>query len=120
MISRRQISTFVALAAAYALVLQAVLLAVCGSLAEGRAFGAASLCTPSQGGARQPTPAGHGEDCLSACIACSCGVAAAPAPGIAKTGLRRPVERIAPPALTAVAAPVGVDWAHRSRAPPLA
>ena len=120
MISRRQASAFVALAAAYAVVLQAVLLAICGSLAEGQAFGAASLCTPSQGGERKPAPAGHGEDCLSACLACYCGMAATPAPGQAKADPRGSVRDIVPPTLMAVAAPLRTDWAHRSRGPPSA
>jgi hypothetical protein len=116
---RRKTPAFVALAAAYAVVLQTVLLAICGALVGGNAPAAASLCAPSPGGERQPWPAGHGDDCLSACFACCCGMAVAPAPGSARADLRGPVQRIAAPAILAAATPHRVGRAHRSRGPPL-
>jgi hypothetical protein len=118
MMVRRQTSVFVTLAAAYALVLQAVLLSICGALANGQVFGAASLCERSQGGRHQPAPAGHGDDCLSACLACCCGMAPPPQPGAAKTELRGPAQRIASTTLSDPETLLHADWAHRPRGPP--
>jgi len=120
MILWRQTSAIVALAAAYAMVLQPVLLTIRGSLAERQAFGASSLCRPSHGGEHRPAPASHGDDCLSACLACFCGVAATLAPGAASPDLRGLGQRIAARRLVAVAALPHIDRAHRSRGPPLA
>lgn len=117
---RRQTFAFVSLAAAYAVILQAVLLSICGALAASQAFGAVSLCTPSRGGEHQPAPAGHGNDCLSACLACCCGMAVPPKPGAAKIDPQGAVQHLAPPALLGVATSLRTDWAHRSRGPPLA
>jgi len=117
---RRQTSAFVTLAAAYAVILQAVLLTFCGALAAGQAFGAASLCTPSQGEKRQPAPAGHGNDCLSACLACCCGMAVPPEPGAAKVDPQGSVQHLEPLVLVGVAVSVRAGWAHRSRGPPAA
>jgi len=110
---------FVALAAAYVVVLQAVLLAICGSMAEGQSFGAASLCAPPQGDERHPAPAGHGDDCLSACLACGCGIAVTSARAADRADLRGMVQRIAAPTILPVAATLRVNRAHRSRGPPL-
>jgi hypothetical protein len=120
MTSRRHTSAYVTLAAAYAVVLQAILLSICGALAEGQPFGVSSLCAPSQAGERQPAPAGRGDDCLSACLACCCGMAPPPEPGVTKIDLRAPAQRITPPALSDGATPLGAERAHRSRGPPLA
>jgi len=120
MTSRRHTSAYVTLAAAYAVVLQAILLSICGALAEGQPFGVSSLCAPSQAGDRQPAPASHGDDCLSACLACCCGMAPPPEPGAARINLQGPAQRITPPALSDAATPLGAERAHRSRGPPLA
>lgn len=116
---RRKSPAVAAMAAAYAVVLQTILLAICGAMAEGQAPIGASLCAASPGGERHPAPAGRGDDCLSACLACCCGVAVEPAPGVAPADLRDPVRGIAAPAILAVATPLRVDRAHRSRGPPL-
>jgi hypothetical protein len=120
MILRRQTSAIVALAAAYAMVSQPILLTIRGSLAERQALSASSLCTPSHGGEHRPAPPGHGDDCLSACLACCCGMAAMLEPGEAPPDLRGPLQRIAARRLIAVAALPHADRAHRSRGPPLA
>jgi hypothetical protein len=118
MILRRQTSAFAVLGAACAIVLQAVLLTICDALAERQAFVVSSLCTPSQSGERRPAPAGHRVERFSACLACSCGMAATPEPGVAHLDLRGMVQRIAARTLVAAAAPLHADWAHRSRGPP--
>jgi len=118
MILQRQTSAFVTLAAAYAVVLQAVLLTICGAMAEGQALGAATLCAASQGDERHPAPAGHGDECLSACLACGCGIAAAPMRGAERVDLRGPVQRITTRAIPAGAALLRIDHAHRPRGPP--
>lgn len=117
---RRHTSAYVTLAAAYAVVLQAILLSICGALAETQPFGMSLLCAPSRGGEHQPAPAGHADDCLSACLACCCGMAPPPEPGAAKIDLRGPAQRIAPPMLSDGATPLRVARAYRSRGPPLA
>jgi hypothetical protein len=117
---RRQTSALVTLAAAYAVILQAVLLTFCGALAAGQAFSAASLCTPSEDGGRRPAPAGHGNDCLSVCLACCCGMAVPPEPGATKVDPQGAVQHLEPLVLVGVAASVRTDWAHRSRGPPAA
>jgi hypothetical protein len=107
----------VALAAAYAVVLQTTLLAISDPLAGTKVFAAASLCAATKGASRQPMPVADG--CLAACIACCC-TAVAPAVPAPSRYRSTPscligVEMV----VVAAALPVGTPGAHRSRGPPL-
>lgn len=123
---RHDMRGFVALAAAYALALQAILLAV-GPLGVVKAeFGGLPICSGLGSGLGSghsggpPGPLGHARDCLGTCLGCSYGSPACHLPG--------PVTRYAPGAAQIVivvfaeAPPfhVGVLAAHRTRGPPLA
>jgi hypothetical protein len=116
---RHHARALVALAAAYAVALQAILLAIGGPAAGAAQFVAPPICSTL--GAGHDAPAGHGNDCCWACLGgCWCGasvlpdhdapIARAPAPQQAI------VASIEPPLLLLH----GATGAHRSRAPPLA
>jgi hypothetical protein len=120
---RRKTRAIVAVAAAYAVALQATFLAL-GGLAAGpmdprASFGASSLCLSSRSATPHPAPGGHEHDCSAICAACCCSapVASASAPAIA-------YEKV-PAGLIAAAGVIVPTWrfyadrAHRSRAPPL-
>jgi hypothetical protein len=116
---RRKTSPLVALAAAYAVVLQSTLLAIGGPWFGSPAFASASLCTTLKGASGDPAaPAGHATGCLAACLACCCGTADTPT--LSATNSYRPVQSHSTGAKMAAAAllPVGSIRAHRSRAPP--
>lgn len=110
----------VALAAAYALALQAVFLAF--GYPFGGATASISLPICSSPGADHSMPAGQAHDCLGACLAGGCcGAAAAPAPGAAALTYVSDAGRELRAALEAD--PIllrNAIGAHRSRAPPLA
>jgi len=104
-----------ALVAAYAVALQAILLAA-GSPVAGAG---AAICSPLHTGGPPTAPAQHGPDCLAACLACCCGAAALPPPGTAVIDLAGPAPAV-PAAFEAVPAlRLAATGAHRSRAPPL-
>ena len=118
---RHHARTVVALAAAYAVVLQTLLLAigspVAGAREGAREFAAFPLCS----GAGHSAPARHSGDCPGLCLGCCCGPAAGPAPAPAVTYAPAALQIVAHAA--AVSAPlvfVSVSGANRSRAPPSA
>jgi len=111
----------VALAAAYAVALQTMLLAI-GAPAGGPAqLAALPICSVlgSAPASRHSAPGGQAHDCLGACLGC-CGIPVCPTSGSALN--------YAPSALHVVAAmltaplplPLAPTGAHRSRAPPFA
>jgi len=117
----RKTRAIVALAAAYAVATQAILLAVGCPIGGATDFAAASLCSASRAGVDHPAPGGKEHDCPAACAACCCGApVASPSPAAA------PVAYEQAPAGSVAAAPADaatwyfkLDRAHRSRAPPL-
>ena len=110
----------VALAAAYAVVGQATLLAIGGLPAGSSSFAAGFLCAQHNGAPVQ-VPPGPGEHrCLADCLACCCGISVPPAPLPAlvyRSALSQPIAVTA--AAVAPVAPLRFARAHRSRAPPL-
>ena len=112
----RKARPFIALVAAYAVVLQTAMVAIGGAIAGGA--GGTPICAHTNAGDTGPAPTGHGYDCLAACVACCCGVSGLPAaPGVARLA-RTFVRTAAPPNDAAPAARLAVTRAHRSRAPP--
>jgi len=121
---RHDMRALVALAAAYALALQAILLAVSAPLgAWGAEFGGLPICSglgsghPAGSGS---APLGHTGDCPGTCLGCCCGPATCHLPGPAMTHGPAPAQIVT---VTLIARPpvrVGMLAAHRSRAPPLA
>jgi hypothetical protein len=120
----------VALAAAYAVVLQAILLAFSVPIAGAAGFDAAPICASHGTSSGGPSvPDGHeqnrdrhqGQDCLDACLTgCCCGASLRAVPG-AWLAAAPALSQTA--AATVESAPVlrqPVAFAHRSRAPPLA
>jgi hypothetical protein len=109
----------VALAAAYAVAMQAILLAVGGPVAGSARFAALPICSTL--GAGHSAPRDHNHDCLGACLnGCYCGGGpACPAAGSALS--------YAPALLQSIGAALErrqplffrTANAHRSRAPPL-
>src|SRR5580704_13175142 len=76
--------TLVALAAAYAVALQAILLAVGGPFARAAEFTALPICSGvGSNPAGHSAPANRGDCCLGACLGCCCGTPICPAPGSA-------------------------------------
>jgi hypothetical protein len=117
---RHHARMIVALAAAYALALQAVFLAIGGPFGGVAAFIGLPIC--SSLGTDHSTPAGQGHDCPGVCLAgCCCGAAAAPAPGaVSVTYVSDASQRLAAAIETAPILPRIAIGAHRSRAPPIA
>jgi hypothetical protein len=109
----------VALAAAYAVVVQATLLAIGGFPAGSASFAAGALCAQHKSAPVQAPPGAGEHSCLAACLACCCGVSVPPAPVPAlayRSALSRPITVAA--AIDPVAS-FRSPRAHRSRAPPL-
>jgi hypothetical protein len=116
---RQSARTLVALAAAYAVGLQALLLAFGAPVAGASEFAAVPICLSF--GAGHSAPAGHAHDCLGACLTgCCCGAAVFPMPGLAMAFAPAPQFRIAAAPELAPPSRPGVTRANRSRAPPLA
>jgi hypothetical protein len=113
----------IALAAAYAVALQAILLAFSVPVA---AAGAAILpiCSAASGHSAptgHPTghPSGHGQDCLDACLTgCCSGAPVCPSPAAAAMAAPVVVQTMAPALGVSRRLAERVDHAHRSRAPP--
>jgi hypothetical protein len=115
---RHHAHALVALAAAYSVALQAILLAVGGPATGAAQFAALPICSTL--GAGHGAPAGHGNNCRVACLASCChGASVLPSPEPTIVHAPMPAQGIvarigAPPLLLRTAD------AHRSRAPPLA
>jgi hypothetical protein len=107
-----------ALAAAYAVALQAILLTYGVPLAGAGGASAFPICSQAAG---HSAPAGHGQDCLESCLTGCCGSAPV-CPMPAAASVAAPEQALAiTPALGAWPQPVArVTYAHCSRAPPLA
>jgi hypothetical protein len=109
----------VALAAAYAVVLQSTLLAIGGPLFGSPAFASVSLCASHKGASHDPVPAGRATDCLAACLASYCGAAVTPTLPAMNAYRSIPTPSAGVKMAAAAVLPVGTIRAHRSRAPPL-
>jgi hypothetical protein len=121
---RHDMRALVALAAAYALALQAILLAAGAPLgARGAEFGGQPICSGLGSGhpaGSGPAPFGHTGDCPGTCLGCCCGPATCHLTGPAMIQDPAPAQTVT---LALIAPPpvrVGMLAAHRSRAPPLA
>jgi hypothetical protein len=120
MIMRRYGRALLALIAAYAVALQAVLLAVGGPAFGATQFAAVPICSPFGSTVPGHAPPRHGHDCLLAtCVAGCCWAShAAPSPDLAV--IHAP-DLARASAAAADAAPIlrlSLTRAHRSRAPP--
>jgi hypothetical protein len=108
-----------ALAAAYAVVVQATLLAV-GPLAAPAGLAAGFVCAQHNGAPAHPSPGGSQHGCVGACLACCCGVSIPPTSVPALAARSALPQRItAAPAVNS-GVPLRCARAHRCRAPPLA
>lgn len=116
---RHHARALVALAAAYAVALQAILLAVGGPIiARGGEFGALPIC--SSLGAGHAAPLGHTGGCPGTCFGCCCGPPVCHFPAPAMTYAPAPAQTVAVARVATRRLLVGAARAHRSRAPPLA
>ena len=115
---RHQARAFVALAAAYAVALQAILLAIGGPVADAREFAVLPIC--SSLGAGHSAPVGHAGGCLGTCLGCCCGTPVYPAPGPAMTYAPMPAQTIVVAFIATPLLLVSATGANRCRAPPLA
>jgi hypothetical protein len=107
-----------ALAAAYAVALQGILLAFSAPIAGAGGVVTLQICS---GIAGHSAPAGHGQDCLDACLTGCCGGAPiCPSPPGAMLYAPAPGETMAPVFDVRPVLVVRVTNAHRSRAPPAA
>jgi hypothetical protein len=118
----RKTRAIVALAAAYAVAAQAVLLAVGGPIGGATDFAASSLCSASQTGVPHPAPGGNDKDhdCPAACAACCCGApVVAPSAAVSVVPYAQVVaDSIADVPANTATPRFNLDRAHRSRAPP--
>ena len=112
----------VALAAAYALALQAILLAAAIVPAAARDVAATPLCGSFAHG--RSAPAGHARDCLGDCLGtCLSGGCCGAAPSAGSASLPVHAAEFDAPTPASVLTPARrprSDRAHRSRAPPAA
>jgi hypothetical protein len=117
---RRHMRTIVALAAAYAVALQALLLAVGGPIVGAGQFAALPICSAfgSATGTGHSAPAGHGHDCPG-CFGSCCGTPVCPAPSPALTYAPVFLQNVAAVLASVSLLPVPTSAAHRSRAPPV-
>lgn len=116
---RHHVRALVALAAAYALALQAILLAVGGPIsARAGEIGALPICSSLTAG--HPAPLEHTGGCPGTCLGCCCGPPLCPIPGPAMTYVPAPAHTIAVASVAAPVLVVAIPDDHRSRAPPLA
>jgi len=108
-----------ALAAAYAVALQAILLAFGVPIAGAGGVSAFPVCAAAAG---HSAPAGHGQDCLEACLTgcCSGAVFVGPAPAGAMVYAPTPAQTMAPALGARPHLAARITNAHRSRAPPAA
>jgi hypothetical protein len=117
----RKTRAIVALAAAYAVAVQAILLAVGVPIGGTTDFAASSLCSAAQAGVPHPAPGGKDHDCPAACAACCCGApVVAPSAAAAVVSYAQVVAGSIADVPANTATPrFSLDRAHRSRAPPL-
>ena len=113
---RHPTRTVVALAAAYAVVLQTLLLAISGPVAGTTEFAAVPLCS-SPG---HSVPARHSGDCPGPCLGCCYGPAAGAAPAPVVAYAPTALQIVAPAAAAPALLFVSTRNANRSRAPPSA
>jgi hypothetical protein len=116
---RLKMRAIVALAAAYAVVLQTTLLAIGGPFGGPAGLAGGFVCARQHGAPASPPPGGNDHGCAAACLACCCGLSVAPASApafAARSALPRPIA--SPPAVNS-GVPLRFARAHRSRAPPL-
>ena len=116
---RRDARAIVAVAAAYAVALQGLLLAI-GPPFGADELGARQLCSSSGATPSGQAPPGHSPGCCDACLTCCCGVAAAVAPGTSGGYVLGGAHKLAPAVELVPVPQPGVAGAHRPRAPPLA
>jgi hypothetical protein len=108
----------VALAAAYAVALQTILLVFGGPVAGAANFATQPICSHFGDSSSAP-PAGPGHDCLTACLTgCCCGAVAVPPPGVGGIFAPIPVQRVGAAVAAAPTVQLSATGAHRSRAPP--
>src|SRR5579863_10446239 len=88
-----------ALATAYAVALQVILLTVTGPLATGATFAARPIC--SHFGAGGSAPAGQADGCVGACFGCCCGPPIGPTSAPAMTYTPAPTQTVAVARVTA-------------------
>jgi hypothetical protein len=120
--------TGIALIAAYAVALQALLLAVvvpaasaAGTAALPICAGAGSHAAQSSHGPRGHGQAGYGQDCLDACLTgCCCGAPLLPLPPRAFNLTAKPLQILTAAVEGRASAPIRAAKAHRSRGPPAA
>lgn len=119
---RPEVRAVVALAAAYALVLQAAVLVIgIASAAEYAGLGAPTLCSHPNGASRHSAPVQESPFCCTAvCLGCCCAAMVPPAASPAFVSRRLPAQRPAPLSMFAAVLPPPLAHANRSRAPPLA
>jgi len=120
---RRPVRATVALAAAYAVVLQATLLAFGVSIAGTAGFAGVPICSNHAAGfgGDPSAPAGRGQDCLDACLTGCCGnTPVCPAPGPAIAYAPALLQTVAVAQETAPVVRQSLTFAHRPRAPPFA
>ncbi len=108
-----------ALAVAYAVALQALMLVAVDPFGGANAWSASPICAAAGGGGSAPQPAGHAHDCLASCLVGCCGAPALPAceSRMVHADVTGPV--LAAATVAAVGARPSVTGSHRSRAPPL-
>jgi hypothetical protein len=113
--------TAIALVAAYAVALQALLLAAIASSASVDGVTALPICASAHASPASNGGTGQSQDCLDACLTgCCCGVPILPLPPKAADAAPKPLHVLAAAHESDVLVPVRAAKAHRSRAPPVA
>lgn len=108
----------IALGAAYAVGLQAILLAVGAPVAGAAGIVTIPICANAPAG--HSAPSGSGQDCLEACLTGCCGaVPVCPAPAGAMIYAPAVAQTLAPAPEARPHVAARVSNAHRSRAPPI-
>lgn len=109
----------IGLLSAYAVALQAILLAA-APLAAAGGLGASPICSTAERTDSHPSPAGHKYDCIAACLACCSGVTAATAaPPAPIVYLPKLASKVVGAVEIAPASLLRAIRAHRPRAPPV-
>jgi len=119
---RHHVRAGVALAAAYAVALQAILLAIGAPGGVAGELAALPICSTlgsTQGGGHS-APGGQTHDCLGACLGCGCGTPVCPTAGPALGYAPAPLHIIAAAVTARPLLQLRATGAHRSRAPPFA
>jgi len=115
---RRQARTFVAVAAAYAVALQAIMLALGGPIAGAGVTEARPICSAVSPG--QPAPVNDGTRCLGACLGCCCAPQGCSRPASMRDYGPALADSPAVTAVTTLRVVARASNANRSRAPPRA